>query len=84
MENSSQAISNCNDETSEIKRETNPRKSVCRTLKFLIFVGCLSGFGFQTAEFLTNFYKYPTVVNMDVKGMEEFPLPALTVCSQYW
>ncbi|KAG8176366.1 hypothetical protein JTE90_020764 [Oedothorax gibbosus] len=84
MENSTQPTSNNLKETTEHKKERHGKRNLCRTLKFLIFVGCLSGFSFQTVEFLTNFFKYSTVVNIEVKEVDEFPLPALTLCSKYF
>ncbi|KAG8176365.1 hypothetical protein JTE90_020763 [Oedothorax gibbosus] len=84
MENSIQPTSYYLKETTEHRRERHKKRNLCRTLKLLIFVGCLSGFSFQTVEFLTNFYKYTTVVNIDAKRTDEFPLPALTICSRYF
>ncbi|KAG8177397.1 hypothetical protein JTE90_014845 [Oedothorax gibbosus] len=66
--------------------ETNRRsnKNWVRLLKMSILACCLTGFGLQTAEFLEDFYKYPSVVSLNYQRIDEFPIPALTFCSKYW
>ncbi|KAG8175043.1 hypothetical protein JTE90_026022 [Oedothorax gibbosus] len=71
----------------DIKDENTTRssyKKCFRLLKMSILVCCVAGFSLQTAEFLNDFYKYPVVVSLEYEGIEEFPVPAFTLCSKYW
>ena len=66
------------------KSFSNRSRKCFGLLKMLLFACCLTGFLFQSVEFLGNFLKYPSVVSLSFKTMEAFPTPAITVCSEHW
>ncbi|KAF8770981.1 hypothetical protein HNY73_018446 [Argiope bruennichi] len=55
---------------------------VKRTIKIIVFVMCLTGFTYQTLDFMWMYLAYPTVVNVYVSNPYEVVQPALTVCNK--
>ncbi|GIY33533.1 amiloride-sensitive cation channel 5 [Caerostris darwini] len=52
-----------------------------RVLKSIVLACCLVGFVYQTTEFLKIFWKYPTVLDIDVEYPEVIESPAITYCN---
>ncbi|KAF8787173.1 hypothetical protein HNY73_008797 [Argiope bruennichi] len=56
-------------------------KTAKRILQFSIIAICLTGFLYQTIEFLFLYWTYPTVVDIQVSVPSEIQVPAITFCS---
>ncbi|GIX91796.1 uncharacterized protein CDAR_5201 [Caerostris darwini] len=55
--------------------------TVKRILQFSIITVCLTGFLYQTIEFLSLYWTYPTVVDIQVSVPSEIQVPGITFCS---
>ena len=51
---------------------------------FIFKIICLSSLIFQSIELLNDFSMGKTVISLEIKRLEEEPIPALTLCSQNW
>uniref|UniRef100_T1D1T8 Putative degenerin n=1 Tax=Cupiennius salei TaxID=6928 RepID=T1D1T8_CUPSA len=52
-----------------------------KVIKTLVLCLCLIGFIYQTTEFMKIFWKYPTVLDIDVEYPEIIESPAITFCN---
>ena len=52
--------------------------------KFLFKLICLSFLIYQSIDLLNDFSMGKTVISLEVKRLEEEPIPAVTLCSQNW
>lgn len=65
-----------------IEEENVPKSgNIGRTLKIVLFLVCLVGFGYQATEFCTHFMTYPTAVDIEVETPTAFVAPAVTFCN---
>ncbi|GIY27398.1 uncharacterized protein CEXT_798781 [Caerostris extrusa] len=55
--------------------------TIKRILQFSIITVCLTGFLYQTIEFLSLYWTYPTVVDIQVSVPSEIQVPGITFCS---
>ncbi|GBN18934.1 hypothetical protein AVEN_124080-1, partial [Araneus ventricosus] len=65
-------------QSSKAKRRRHLCKKIARI--FVLF-GCLSGFLFQTMEFMLLYWTYPTVVDIQKSSPSYLDVPAITVCN---
>ncbi|XP_071040581.1 FMRFamide-activated amiloride-sensitive sodium channel-like [Parasteatoda tepidariorum] len=47
----------------------------------LAFLSCLAGYTYQSSEFLKLFWKYETVVDIQITNSKETELPSITICN---
>ncbi|XP_035205130.1 uncharacterized protein LOC118180098 [Stegodyphus dumicola] len=57
------------------------RNNLRRFLRFCVFLICICGFFYTTSIFLRVYWKYPTVMNVNVEYPETVEIPAFTFCS---
>lgn len=57
------------------------RNASKKGLKVVVFLSCTTGFLWQTFSFLTVYWTYPTVVDVESEFLDHVDLPAVTVCS---
>ncbi|GBN31774.1 hypothetical protein AVEN_169558-1 [Araneus ventricosus] len=58
------------------------RRHLCKKIaRILVLFGCLSGFLFQTMEFMLLYWTYPTVVDIQKSSPSYLDVPAITVCN---
>ncbi|XP_055932993.1 uncharacterized protein LOC129963015 [Argiope bruennichi] len=70
------------DIASEKSSRMKRRKQLCKKIaRILVLIACLSGFIFQTMEFLLLYWTYPTVVDIQKSSPSYLDIPAITVCN---
>nr|XP_042905558.1 uncharacterized protein LOC122270805 [Parasteatoda tepidariorum] len=47
----------------------------------LVFLSCLVGYTYQSSEFLKLFWKYETVVDIQITNSKVTELPSITICN---
>ncbi|GIY87026.1 uncharacterized protein CEXT_364821 [Caerostris extrusa] len=53
---------------------------VLESFKWAAFITCFTIFFYQSGGFYSNYYSYPTTINIAVKPATDFKFPAITFC----
>ncbi|GBO35668.1 hypothetical protein AVEN_120523-1, partial [Araneus ventricosus] len=62
-------------------RIRRPERAKSRKIhRFVVVAFCFLGFLYQTGSFMAMYFKYPTVMDVQVKMPDKIPLPAITYC----
>ncbi|GFS77926.1 uncharacterized protein NPIL_102261 [Nephila pilipes] len=51
-----------------------------RIIRFVIFVCCIIGFIYQSLDFMNLYWKYPTILDIQITRKGEVMMPGLTAC----
>ena len=54
-----------------------------KLIDFLIKIICIGGLIFQTKELLSDYLSGKTVISLELKNLDEEPIPAITICLRY-
>ena len=57
------------------------RSKYRRTFKSVLFLLCISGFLYQSVTFLNYVFEYPSTVNLEIKVLKTYDMPAYTFCT---
>ncbi|GIY46669.1 uncharacterized protein CEXT_541891 [Caerostris extrusa] len=71
QESSLTAVSNI------VSTKDNSRK----VFKVVVLLVCLTGFFYQAATFFTYYFKYPTIVDIQLENPDVIEMPAITFCN---
>ncbi|GFQ65453.1 uncharacterized protein TNCT_591801 [Trichonephila clavata] len=51
-----------------------------RVIRFVIFVCCITGFIYQSLVFMELYWKYPTILDIQISRKGEIMMPGITAC----
>ncbi|KAG8195521.1 hypothetical protein JTE90_019510 [Oedothorax gibbosus] len=64
-----------------VSRISQANTNGCKTFWILLLILCICGCIFQVSSFLSTYFQYPVLIDLEVKHGKSLDFPAVTVCS---